>query len=233
MRWFAPEHYPVWKAELLAGRIDPVFAGAVGEVLARIHAHSSTDLALAERFDNLNDFGALRLDPYLAATALKHPDIADKIERIAADTVTHRFALVHGDISPKNILVGSNGPVFIDAECATWCDPAFDLAFCLNHLVLKAIRYPEFSAMLIVCFEAMAGKYLAGVSWEAGEDCEARTARLLPALVLARIDGHSPVEYLDEPGSRDRARRLGRALILNNCEKLDGCVAALRSSTKI
>ena len=48
-------------------------------------------------------------------------------------------ALVHGDVSPKNILVGPAGPVFLDAECAWYGDPAFDLAFCLNHLLLKCL----------------------------------------------------------------------------------------------
>jgi aminoglycoside phosphotransferase (APT) family kinase protein len=231
MRWFAPDQYPVWKSELLAGHIDPAFAGAVGERLARVHCRSSVDLALAERFDDLSDFRALRLDPYLAATALKHPDIASEMQQISADITLHRLALVHGDISPKNILVGCNGPVFLDAECATWCDPVFDLAFCLNHLALKAIRYPAYSTMLIASFEALARNYFAGVAWESPAYCEARAARLLPALLLARVDGHSPVEYLDEPVSRDRARELGRAFIIRPREQLDEFVAELRRQT--
>jgi hypothetical protein len=37
---------------------------------------------------------------------------------------------------------------------------------------------------------------------------EARAARLLPGLLLARVDGKSPVEYLTGATQRDRVRTL-------------------------
>ena len=127
-------------------------------------------------------------------------------------------ALVHGDVSPKNILVRDAGPVFLDAECAWWGDPAFDLAFCLNHMFLKSVWVPHAREGFLRCYDALSSAYLAGVAWEARAELEERAATLLPGLLLGRVDGKSPVEYLDEAGrslvrrARARAaRRTGRA----------------------
>ncbi len=58
---------------------------------------------------------------------------------LSAGTLAAKIALVHGDVSPKKVPAGPRGPVFLDAECAWYGDPAFDLAFCLNHLLLKCL----------------------------------------------------------------------------------------------
>ena len=99
-------------------------------------------------------------------------------------TATTKHALVHGDISPKNILVGPGGPVFLDAECAWWGDPAFDLAFCLNHLLLKGLWNRGAQERFLDAFGRMSESYLAGVTWEPPADVEARAARLLPGAPL-------------------------------------------------
>ena len=125
------------------------------------------------------------------------------------------MALVHGDVSPKNILVAPQGPIFLDAECAWYGDPAFDLAFCLNHLVLKSFWVPN--PALRACFESLKDHYLAGVTWESS--IEERVATLLPGLLLARVDGKSPVEYLDETG-REQVRRLARRMLVAEEKRL-------------
>jgi aminoglycoside phosphotransferase (APT) family kinase protein len=129
---------------------------------------------------------------------------------------------VHGDISPKNILVGPRGPVFLDAECAWWGDPAFDLAFCLNHLLLKCLWTPPARPGFLASFDALAAAYLAGVDWEPPAGLEARAARLLPGLFLARVDGKSPVEYLTDDTDKSRVRRTARALLAEPVERLHG-----------
>jgi hypothetical protein len=103
--------------------------------------------------------------------------------------------------------------VFLDAECAVYGDPAFDLAFCLNHLLLKCLWRPQWRDRYLECFAALAGAYLAGVDWEPRDAMEARTAALLPGLFLARVDGKSPVEYLTDPADCDRVRRAATPLI--------------------
>ena len=114
--------------------------------------------------------------------------------------------LVHGDVSPKNILVGPRGPVFVDAECAWFGDPAFDLAFCLNHLLLKCVHRPARTDAFLGAYRALADTYLAGVTWEPAAAVEARAATLLDGLLLARVDGKSPVEYLRTEPQRARVR---------------------------
>jgi hypothetical protein len=97
--------------------------------------------------------------------------------------------------------------VFLDAECAWYGDPAFDLAFCLNHLLLKAVHLPAQSSALAQSFVQLTQAYLDAVDWEPVDAFERRAAQLLPALMLARVDGKSPVEYLTEEGRREVVRR--------------------------
>ena len=156
---------------------------------------------------------AIRLEPYLLATAAAHPDLAPRLATLASRTAATKVSLVHGDVSPKNILVGPDGPVFLDAECAWWGDPAFDLAFCLNHLMLKCLWRPQFAIRYMQCFEVLATAYLTAVDWEAPAALESRAASLLPALFLARVDGKSPVEYLTEEKDKDRVRHIARGLV--------------------
>ncbi|MCP4384624.1 MAG: phosphotransferase, partial [Hyphomicrobiales bacterium] len=123
-------------------------------------------------------------------------------------------ALVHGDVSPKNIMIGPGSlPVFLDAECAWYGDPAFDLAFCLNHLLLKSIAVPEALSPLLAAFDGLRAAYMDRIDWEPGEALEARAAALLPGLLLARIDGKSPVEYITTDDDRERVRRVAIPLI--------------------
>ena len=123
-------------------------------------------------------------------------------------------------MSPKNILAGPAGPVFLDAECAWYGDPAFDLAFCLNHLLLKCLWVPSAFPAFLEAYFVLAAAYLQGVSWEERSRVENRTARLLPALMLARVDGKSPVEYLTDQG-KAIIRRVSRALLVNPVHTLD------------
>jgi aminoglycoside phosphotransferase (APT) family kinase protein len=220
MEYLAPGDHPVWKAELHAGRADPVFAARVGERIAAIHAATANRSQIAAEFGSDAMFMSLRLEPYLEATAEAHPDLAPKIELLIAQTLASKHALVHGDISPKNILVGPHGPVFLDAECAWYGDPAFDLAFCLNHLLLKCLWTSWASPRFIAAFDALAESYLDHADWEARSQIEARVARLLPGLLLARIDGKSPVEYVTKEADRDRVRRVARPLIADPVETL-------------
>ena len=116
---------------------------------------------------------------------------------------------MHGDVSPKNILVAPRGPVFLDAECAWYGDPAFDLAFCLNHLLLKCLWVPC-GGPAVPCSASMRSTraYLQGVTWEAPGGIAERTATLLPGLLLARVDGKSPVEYLTDERDKDRRQEI-------------------------
>jgi aminoglycoside phosphotransferase (APT) family kinase protein len=198
---------PLWKAELRAGRADPAFAAAVGRKLAAIHAATAGSKSMAKTFATDASFHALRLEPYLLATAKAHPALASILQGLAERTAQTKRALVHGDVSPKNILVGPQGPVFLDAECAWYGDPAFDLAFCLNHLLLKCLWVPAYKQEFLNCFDALVKNYAPQ------SDIEWRTATLLPGLLLARVDGKSPVEYLTEENDKNVVRRVATELL--------------------
>ena len=228
MEYLDPERYPVWKALLREGHADARFAAEVGRCLARIH-RATTDTAALFPTDEI--FRAIRLEPYLLATAARHPDLAPRLEYLSQRTAAAKVCLVHGDVSPKNILAGPSGPVFLDAECAWYGDPAFDLAFCLNHLLLKCLWVPSAKAGYLECFEALCAAYLQGVAFEGAFGAiEARAATLLPALLLARVDGKSPVEYLTLEQDRARVRREGRRLLSSPFSRLSDVARAWRES---
>jgi aminoglycoside phosphotransferase (APT) family kinase protein len=210
MEYLEPRRYPVWKALLREGRADATFAAHVGRALAAIHHASAAREDLAHLFATGDIFHAIRLEPYLLATAKQHPDLEPRMKELVRHTASIKAALVHGDVSPKNILAGPHGPVFLDAECAWYGDPAFDLAFCLNHLLLKCLWVPAAKPAFLQCFEALSRSYLAGVDFER---VEARAVALLPALLLARVDGKSPVEYLTEEAHKALVRRFARRFI--------------------
>lgn len=204
----------LWKARLLAGVPDDGQAAAVGDVLGRIHAASAVPGFDAAPFHNMADFVALRIEPYLTFSARRHPDRAEALTALARIQVEGGRVLVHGDVSPKNILLRGGRPILLDAECATMGDASFDPAFCLNHLALKAVHLPAARTGLLAAIGAFWSAYAPHVGWEAPAALEARVARLLPGLMLARVDGKSPVEYLTDAG-RGRVRDLARGLLVN------------------
>jgi aminoglycoside phosphotransferase (APT) family kinase protein len=226
MPYFPPERYPVWKALLREGQVDLAFAAQVGRTIARIHAATMDDARLADAFANDATFHAIRLEPYLEATARRHPGLGDAPMALSRSTLACHQALVHGDVSPKNILAGPDGPVLLDAECACYGDPAFDLAFCLNHLLLKCLWNRAAARRLLAAFDALCAGYFEVLPPATGDEIETRAARLLPALFLARVDGKSPVEYITTETDRDLVRAAAIPLIGSPPDRL----AALRDA---
>ena len=226
MQFLEPASHPVWKGQLRDGHIAVDTAREVGRLVAAIHSYTAGDARIAARFATDHIFFPIRLEPYLSATAKKHPDRADRLDDLVRVTSTTSKALVHGDVSPKNILIGPRGPVLLDAECAWYGDPAFDLSFCLNHLLLKCVWRPHWRVRYLACFDALASTYRAGVTWEPAAELEARAAHLLPGLLLARVDGKSPVEYITSEDARNRVRGVARALLLDPVDDLSSVRSA-------
>jgi len=213
MEYLDPQRYPVWKDQLRDGTFETNTAAEVGRRIGAIHNATSNRPDIAKTFSTDHIFVPIRLEPYLGATALKHPECAGRLEALSRLTATTKKALVHGDVSPKNILVGPSGPVFVDAECAWYGDPAFDLAFCLNHLLLKCVWRPKWTGNYLACFNALLEAYLEMVAWEEPAALELRAAHLLPGLFLGRVDGKSPVEYITAEEDRERVRRTAVTLL--------------------
>lgn len=203
---------PVWKDELIAGRVDAAFAGAVGSSLAAVHSATANSAVDRDAFATDAMFRALRIDPFLLYVAQKDAEVASALYALADDLASRKLALVHGDVSPKNILVGADGPVFLDAECAVYGDPAFDLAFCSTHLLLKAVWLGD--ARLTEAATALVAAYRAGVDWEDADEMFHRAGKLTAALLLARVEGKSPAPYLTDLEQRRIVRDQARARLL-------------------
>jgi hypothetical protein len=214
LEYLPPDDYLLWKTALLSGWADIEVAVSVARVLGNIHAATLNDEAVAADFPTDHLIDALRLDPYLRFTAGRHRELSARILDVLRVTATTKLALVHGDVSPKNILVSKRDghPVLLDAECAWYGDPAFDTAFCLNHLVLKSLHMPALREELLEEANAFSAEWLSHFPPGLRAGLDQRTAALLPCLMLARVDGKSPVEYLSEP-DRQLVRDLAIPLI--------------------
>ncbi|MFN9807862.1 MAG: phosphotransferase family protein [Betaproteobacteria bacterium] len=232
MQWLDPADHALWKLQLRDGLAEAATAARVGATLARIHAYAAARPALAAEFDTTHIFHDIRLEPYLLATAQRHPPLAAALTAVADVTRSTQRTLVHGDVSPKNILIGPGGPVLLDAECAWWGDPAFDIAFCLNHLLLKCLWNPPYTGAFLAAFDTLAEAYLAGVDWEPRAELEQRAAALLPGLFLARVDGKSPVEYVTDELQKDQVRRTAAPLLLQPVATLAQVRAAWRDTLR-
>ena len=187
-----------WKVELLAGRVDRRYARKAGETLAAIHRASWGDAGLRQQFATTPNFFKLRLEPYLLTAGRRNPALEshfiEEAERLAGAST----ALVHGDFSPKNILLHSASEriAILDCEVAWFGDPAFDIEFFLNHLLLKALFRPALQQDYLSLGSAFMDAYRTGLGGRWSSQLETRTTRLLLMLLLARVDGKSPVEYL-------------------------------------
>lgn len=202
---------PVWKDELTSGRVDVDFAAEVGRRIVAVHSATANSPADRDAFPNDAMFRALRVDPFLLHVAQKDLALAPALHALIDDLVGRKIALVHGDISPKNILVSADGPVFLDAECAVYGDPAFDLAFCTTHLLLKAVWLGD--ARLNVAATALVDVYRANIDWEEAGGLLVRAGKLTAALLLARVEGKSPAPYLTNPEHKNTVCDQARVLI--------------------
>ncbi len=229
MAYLDPLDYPLWKDQLRDGVAHPGDAAAVGRLLGTIHSRTANRSDIAEKFSTDRIFHAMRLEPYLEATARAHGDLSTVLLGLAERTANTKRVLVHGDISPKNIMFGPKGPVFLDAECAWHGDPAFDAAFCLNHLLLKCLWTPGSTDEFLSCFTSLWDGYRGEIDWEPDEDVAYRVATLLPGLFLARIDGKSPVEYLTDDRDKNRVRRVARALLVDPVQRPEEVCDAWRT----
>ncbi len=223
MEYLGPE-FSSWKQLLLRGQARIEDAVAAATLLGAIHAHSASDSEAERCFDTTQNFTQLRIDPYLLTTGRRHPDLQTLLEAEAQRLASTRQCLVHGDFSPKNLMLSPSRMVLLDCEVAWYGDPAFDLAFLLTHILLKGLYH----APRQIGFEQMATAFwkryveVAGRAIDA-KALEPRVAQLLLMLLLARVDGKSPIEYLTDL-QRAWVRQFARAGILAASSTLDGIV---------
>jgi 5-methylthioribose kinase len=233
----APTHQ-VWKSQLLAGVCDPAVAEAAGRLLAGLHAHSWRDGELASQLEDRQFFEQLRVDPYYRHLARHAPALHPAIDRLIDSLQQHRCGLVHGDFSPKNLLLDTvrtrhksaetvpesdcslmeNERLWlVDCEVGHYGDVAFDVGFFLSHLVLKTFRAGEQWPAMLALIQRFWTAYRGGLGRQLSDleirGVESRGMEHLAGCGLARLDGKSPVEYLTDAGLRDRLRKMFRAML--------------------
>lgn len=199
----APPEAEMWKTRLFAGHLETEPARRAGLLLGTLVSASYRNANAIALFGDQTCFDQLRIDPYYRATARRHPNLATWFEQLMADSAARAIALTHGDWSPKNLLVTPDALWAIDWEVIHYGDPAFDVAFLLNHLLLKSLVMPELRVQ--IC--DLARNFLWAFNSACPEEValNGATCQHLPALLLARVDGKSPAEYLTDDMRRRAA----------------------------
>jgi 5-methylthioribose kinase len=221
----APRGSVMWKELLLQGRVDLDVARQAGALLARMIASSRRSPSFSAAFADRTVFDQLRIDPYYRTIAARHQDVRAVVEKLIRDSWQIRTAIVHGDYSPKNMLVQRNKIFLIDFEVVHWGDPAFDAGFLLNHLFLKAFHQPRFCRFYFSAMREFWRELHRGTEKATRENFEQMTLRHLGALMLGRIDGKSPVEFLRDDVTRHHVRLFAKRLLLEGPGRWEEVVA--------
>ncbi len=275
----APPSAKLWKEDLLAGVVEAPVAEAAGRLLAQTHAIQ--DPAVTQRFSDDEVFWQLRVDPYYNTTAEKHPNLKPVYEQAIAQMKARKFALVHGDYSPKNMFVvrekvdsraapnsehdspgyesgkekidsrfrGNDGVgvlsgleggseatrtnplLLLDFEVVHWGDPAFDIAFCINHLLIKSVVNAHVQQEYFRAATAFMNGYRdqqPGADWE---ELQAETRLQLGCLMLARIDGKSPVEYITDEPTKATVRRVSNFVLHEQSSAMEDIYTCIAGET--
>lgn len=194
-----PEPHENWKNVLLSGRVEPGHVEQFAQLLVAIH-RGGTGRDFQEQFADRSYFESLRIEPYYLATAARVPPAQPFMRALVEETRARRVTLVHGDYSPKNILIHDDRLVLLDHEVIHFGDPAFDMGFSMAHLLSKA-RHLRFARPLLA---AAAENYWRIYIQSGGLAAESPSIRHTLGCLLARVAGRSPLEYLDQ---EERARQ--------------------------
>jgi 5-methylthioribose kinase len=201
----APQPARTWKDAMLDGQVDLGVVRSAAHLLRDLHSVRPTKAA-RELFEDLTVFEQLRIDPFYWTVADRHPEVRNAIEQHVASLIEHRTTLVHGDFSPKNILVWDHQLLLLDYEVAVWGDPAFDVAYLLSHLALHGFTAPAKLDLFLVAAERFWAIYSANIACAA--EFGRRVAGHYACLMLARVDGKSPADHLHEARAIEAVRQM-------------------------
>ncbi len=222
----APSDWSDWKTQLMSGVVNERIAARVGSIMGSIHRATLDESSLSALLRATEPFEQLRLRPYYEHTARVRTEWSPILTELADELRANRRCLVHGDLSPKNILAPADRQAdrawVIDFEVAHRGDPRFDLAFLLTHLTMKSIHLPALSDDLDRAGYAFLDAYRSAAGDDLTPDV-AGTARHIGALLLARVYGKSPAEYLTAAG-RAHAERLAAPALEGRIASLDDLI---------
>lgn len=202
---------PTWKDLLLRGVLDRSLLISVAAAMAALH-----ELPLPAELPGFAaanaTFHSLRVEAFYLRSAQRLPRHAGILRDLAHD-LDHPGVrrLVHGDLTPKNVVVlGPSDAALVDFEDAHGGEAAFDVGQLAAHLCLKAARLPSPTDP---AFATAAGALAAAYENSGGPADLTLAALHAGAVILARLVGASPVNYLTTVRSRRLAEQLGDALL--------------------
>ncbi len=213
-----PIESTVWKSDLLSDVINPEIAAELGRILASWHNFGEHDEKAREQFMEDSLFEQLRIDPFYRFVADRNPALRPSIDTLISELEGDKTTIVHGDFSPKNMMVGAKDEVYVlDFEVTHVGNPVFDLAFLTAHLLCKFFRASNAreERLLKNCADRFFEEYskLRKVASSFG---------LHVALIaLARVKGKSPVNYLSEDQQRLLVRHTEKILLAGENVDLD------------
>ena len=200
---------------------------SISKHLYKIHSNSSNYKTKKTFEGNYKNFYDLRLDPYFNEVGRVYPKYKEYIKKINENYIKHSNTLVHGDFSPKNILVGKNKIIYLDAECCNFGDPVFDLVFFTNHLLIKSIFFKDKSQEFIKLYISFYKEYLSNLSTKNFNSYIDRIIKMTPIMLLSRVDGKSPVEYINKVKIKNIIRKKSFLLLDSKISSLNDIIKVI------
>lgn len=202
----------VWKSDLLAGVINPDVGASLGKTLATWHNYGEVTASAKIKFMEDKLFDQLRIDPFYRFVAAKNPQIEVAIRRLINELEGDKTTIVHGDFSPKNIMVSMDDQIYIlDFEVTHVGNPVFDLAFLIAHLLCKFFRSED----------RLQAKLLSNTAntftteYAKLRSISPSVAKHTALIALARVEGKSPVNYLDQVQQK-KLQSFTKAILADN-----------------
>lgn len=226
-----PQPHVNWRTMLLRGELEREHVAQFARILGTIQRNATLRAVEIEPlFRDRSFFESLRIEPYYAYTATQVPESAAFYEALIASNRENLLTLVHGDYSPKNVLVYQDRLILLDHEVIHWGDPAFDVGFALTHLLSKAHHVVEKRAEFAEAANYFWREYLGtlgDVAW--AEELEPRAAQNTLGCLLARVAGRSPHDYWTAE-ERERQREIVPKLMGENLMRVKDVIESFVSA---
>jgi len=224
MEYFDSSKFKTLKELYFKASINLNTIKSISKHLYKIHSQSKNYKTKNIFKKNNNNFFKLRLDPYFNEVAKVYPKLKKKIKSINKEYLLNSSTLVHGDFSPKNILIGNKRIIYLDAECCNYGDPVFDLVFFSNHLLIKSIYFEKQKKEFLKAFRVFYAQYFNNISIREYRKYLLRIINMTPIMLLARIDGKSPVEYITSNKTKNKIRKKSFEIISAKISDIDDII---------